>query len=345
MSEPPERNLWGRLNNLVLVRFLLLFACGWALVQLLAYFETVIVIFTFAAVLAFLLSYPVRWLHRYLPYGVAVVLVFFLSLIIIISLIVTLGLAALSQGQQLINSVVGLLNSLAPLVTQLEELLQARNIQVNLEVVEEQVRNQVLAFIGYSLTVLQSFLTNLLTLLLAAVVAFFMLLHGERLWSLVLKIVPKNLRGRFELIVQQSFLGFFRGQLILVIFLTFFTFIAFLILQVPFALILALIVGVFDLIPGIGATLGISIISLILLSQSFWLAFQVLAICVLLQQIQDNLIAPRVMQDSLNVNPVVIFFALLVGARVAGILGVFLSVPVAGVVVGLLGIDEMKGES
>lgn len=345
MSQPLERNLWEKLNNLVLVRFLLLFAAGWALVQLLAYFETVIVIFTFAAIIAFLLSYPVHWLHRYLPYGVAAILVFFLSILIIIGLTVTLGLAVLSQGQQLIDRVIELLNSLAPLVAQLEAFLRVRNVQVDLAVVEEQVRNQVLALIGYSLTFLQSFLTNLVTLLLAAVVGFFMLLHGQRLWSFVLKIVPKHRRGRFEIIIRRNFLGFFRGQLILVIFLTFFSFIAFLILRVPFALTLALIAGFFDIIPGIGATLGINLIFLILLPQSFWLALRVFIVCILLQQVQDNLIAPRVMQNSLNINPVVIFFALLVGARVAGLLGVFLSVPVAGVIVSFLEIDEMKGES
>ncbi|HEY9729788.1 MAG TPA: AI-2E family transporter, partial [Chroococcales cyanobacterium] len=64
----------------------------------------------------------------------------------------------------------------------------------------------------------------------------------------------------------------------------------------------------------------------------------------ILQQIQDNLISPRVMQNSVNVNPVVIFFALLVGARVAGILGIFIAIPIAGVLVDLLEIDEMKGE-
>ena len=51
------------------------------------------------------------------------------------------------------------------------------------------------------------------------------------------------------------------------------------------------------------------------------------------------------MQDSLDINPVVMFFALLVGARVAGLLGVFLSIPVAGVIVSLLEIQEMKGRA
>jgi predicted PurR-regulated permease PerM len=51
------------------------------------------------------------------------------------------------------------------------------------------------------------------------------------------------------------------------------------------------------------------------------------------------------MQGSLNLNPVVMFFALLVGARVAGLLGIFLAIPIAGVIISLFEVDEMKGES
>ena len=51
------------------------------------------------------------------------------------------------------------------------------------------------------------------------------------------------------------------------------------------------------------------------------------------------------MQNSVNVNPVVTFFALLVGARIAGVLGIFLAVPIAGLIVSLLEIDELKGEA
>jgi len=83
------------------------------------------------------------------------------------------------------------------------------------------------------------------------------------------------------------------------------------------------------MIPGIGATLGISTICLLVLSQSFSLALKVLAACIVLQQIHNNLIAPRIMQNSLNLNPVVVFFALLVGARVAGLLGIFIVIPIA----------------
>lgn len=148
MSEPSVQNFWERLSNLALVRFLLLFACGWATVQLLAYFETVIVVFTVAAIVAFSLSYPVRWLHRFLPHGIAVTLVFLLSLVIIAGLTVTVGLAVVSQAQQLIDSITGFSNSLLPLLERLEEYLRNRNVRVNLDAIQEQVENQFLTGLG-----------------------------------------------------------------------------------------------------------------------------------------------------------------------------------------------------
>ncbi|MDZ8222204.1 MULTISPECIES: AI-2E family transporter [unclassified Nostoc] len=344
MSGFEAKNFWDRLNNLALVRFLLLVASGWAIVQLLAYFETVIVIFTFAAILAFLLSYPVQWLRHFLPHGVAVGVVFLFSIVIIGSLIITVGLTVLSQGQQLIDSITGFVNSLIPLLEQLEGLLRSRNLQINLSFIQEQLRNQAISSLVTSLAVLQGFMTNFLTFILIAVVAFFMLLDGDKLWNFTIKIIPKQRRNRFTIIIRRSFLGFFRGQLLLSAFLTSTTFLVFLILKVPFALILSVIVGVLDIIPGIGATLGVSAVTLVVLSQGVWLAVKVLIACIVLQQIQDNLIAPRIMQDTLNLNPVVVFFALLVGAKVAGLLGVFISIPIAGVIVSLFEIDEMKSE-
>ncbi len=84
--------------------------------------------------------------------------------------------------------------------------------------------------------------------------------------------------------------------------------------------------------------------ALILLPQGILLSLQVLVSCILLQQVEENLLMPRIMQGSININPVVMFFALLVGARVAGLLGIFLAIPIAGVMISLFEVDEMKGE-
>ena len=297
------------MDNSKLIRYLLLLALGWAIVQVLSYFQTVIVIFTFAAILAFLLNYPVQWLHRFLPHGVAVGLVFLLSLVILGSLGITIGLAIVSQGQQLLSQSTDFVTSVIPLVEHLEQILNNWNLQVDFGVIEEQLRNQALSGIGVGITTLQTWLSHLIDLVLIAVVAFFLLLDGERLWTFFLKNFPMSFHGKLTATIQRSFLGFFWGRLILSVFLGVSAFIVFLILQVPYALVLATIAGVFDLIPGIGATLGISLVALIVLPQGILLSFKVLVSCILFQQIEENLLMPRIMQGSLNLNPVVKLFS------------------------------------
>lgn len=344
MSKSPIKNYWKSLNNSQLVHYLLLFALGWAITQVLTYFANVFIIFTFAAILAFLLNYPVQFFQRFLPHGIAVSVVFILSLLILGSLTLTVGLATLSQGKQLLNQSNELVNSVIPLLNRLEEFLRNRNVQVEFVAIEEQLRNQALAGLGVGLATLQTWFSNFIDLVLISVVALFMLLDGERLWHFILNFFPKALRHKLTITIQRSLLGFFWGRFLLSLFFGVSAFIVFLILQVPYPLVLAAVAGIFDLIPGIGATIGISLVALILLPQGIWLSLKVLVGCIVLQQIEENLLMPRIMQGSINLNPVIMFFALLVGARIAGLLGIFLAIPIAGVFVSLLEIEEMKGE-
>lgn len=341
MSESPHP-LFERLNNSALIRFLLLFACGWAVVELLAYFEMVVVVFTCATILAFLLSYPVGWVSRYLPRGTAATLVFSIALIILGAAIATIGIAVLSQGERLTDNITELLDSLNPLLNGIEQQLDRWNLDVDFAAIEDSVREQAIGLVTSGLAIIQVMLTNLIHLILIAVVAFFMLLDGDKIWRFILQAVPCHLHRRLTITIRRNLLGFFWGRLILSAFFGASTFIVFLILGVPHALILAVVAGVFDLIPGIGATIGISLIALLMLTQSIWLPIQIIVVCVLLQQVEENILLPHVMKGSLNISPVVMFFALLVGARIAGILGLFLSIPIAGIVISLLEIDEMK---
>jgi predicted PurR-regulated permease PerM len=344
MSRPPVH--WvDRLDNSRLLRYVLLFALAWAIVQVLAYFDSVLIIFTFSAILAFILSFPVRWLRRFLPHGLSVTLVFLLSLAILAGFTFTIGFATLSQAQQFVNNAPALVEDLTAFISNLEDFLQQRNIELNLTALEEQLRDQVLLSLGFGLVTLQRVLTSLLDLILIAVVTLFMLLDGARLWKFFLRLFPQSKRERVTLSIQRNFLGFFWGRFLLSVFFGLSSFVVFLILQIPYALVLATIAGIFDLIPGIGATLGIGLVCIILLPQGIWLSLKVLIGCILLQQVEENLLMPRIMQGSVNINPVVMFFALLVGARIAGLFGLFLAIPIAATLVNLFEIDEMKGEA
>jgi predicted PurR-regulated permease PerM len=337
-----DRSFWHNLNNTRLIRYVLLLVLTWATVQILAYFSSVIIVFIFAAIFAFLLSFPVQWAARIMPRGLAVISVFLLSLFILVAIVATIGTAIFSQTQQIIEQAPQLLDSAIAAVDRLILSLQRWKIDIDLTALETQLRSQVPSTVGFGLAMLQNIFGNLLDLIIIAVVAVFMLLDGKRLWDLLLRIFPIGMRDRVTEVVRKNFLGFFWGRLILSVFFGISIYIVFLFLGVPSPLGLAAIVSIFDLIPGIGATLGVSLVSLIILQQGITPALIALVSCILLQQVQENLLMPRIMQGSINLNPVVMFFALLVGAKVAGLVGVFLSIPLAGIAIELCGVREMQ---
>jgi predicted PurR-regulated permease PerM len=166
-----------------------------------------------------------------------------------------------------------------------------------------------------------------------AVISLYMLIDGEKLWKGFLRLIPERHRERFALTFLQSVLGFIRGQLLLMVFLTVSTALIFPLLGVKYSLILAVIVGVLDVIPGIGATLGIVLISaMVFASQGTEIGLRALIASLLLGQIQDNIVRPRVMGRAMELNPVLLFLSLFIGQRVAGLLGVFLAIPIAGMI-------------
>ena len=335
--------MWEHLNNNRLVRYLLLFSLAWIVVQTVAYFEPVLIIFVFAAIMAFLLNYPVNWVSRCMPRSLAVVVVFLLALLVFSILAATLGSAIISQVQQLLEQAPQLLDSAIASLKN-SPLLQNENIIFDINAFEAEIRERVLDLISSGLTTIQNLLYGLLNSIFIAVVAFFMLLDGKPLWNFMLRFFPPHLRSDLTIAITQNFLGFFWGRLLLSIFFGVSAFLVFVLLGIPYSLALATVVGVFDLIPGIGATLGIVFVCLTLLPQGILLSVKVLVGCIFLQQVEENLLMPRIMQGSLDINPVVIFFALLIGAKIAGLIGVFLSIPIAGVLISLLEINEMRGK-
>lgn len=328
-------NFWQQLNNSSLLRFLLFFASGWAIVLLIDFFYETIAMFAAAGILAALLNYPVQWLSRYLPRKLAIPIVFLGAMAIILALVTALGLEVVNQGQGLATQIAEALQAHSDIPW--EEILN----KFNLEKVFETLQSSLTTGLGFA----QGVFSNVFRLIFAAVITLYMLIDGEKLWAMALRLIPANHRERFASNFQHGFLGFIRGQAILVIFLSLASFLMFSLLQVRYALFLAIIVALLDAIPGIGATLGVILIALLVLASQGWeVALRVIIASVFLQQIQDNFIQPKVMGRVLEINPVLIFFALFIGQRVAGILGVFLAIPIAGTIAAWLKAEALTSE-
>lgn len=318
-----DNHIWRSLSNSALVRFLLLFACGWALVQLIAYFYTVIAMFVTAAILAVLMDFPVRRLSAYMPRWLAITITVLAAIAIALGFIAILGLQVINQGSSLVESIT---NSIQNSNLPFKEYLQRINF--------DQIVNVLQSSLSTGLGVVSTVFSNTFTAIFLLVIAIYMLVDGRKIWTSCLHLLPREVRSQFDRNVQKNFLGFLRGQITLVIFLSTASFIIFTILGVQFSLILAVVVGVLDAIPGIGATLGVVIVTtLVFLTQGQWMALQVVIASIILQQVQDNYVHPRVMGRALEINPVLLFFALFIGERIAGLLGIFLAIPIAGMIV------------
>lgn len=312
---------WQNINNSALLRYLLLFACGWATVLIINYFYGTIAMFTATGLLAALLNYPVVWLSRYLPRWLAILLVFLGMIVFLLLLITFVGLQVLNQGQSLLNEILLDLNR--------QETLSNWIDQFDLRSAIGTLQSGLLS----GLSIVKGLFSSIFTLVFGAVIALYMLIDGEKLWKLSLKLIPVEHRDRFATVFQQSFLGFLRGQLILMLFLSVSSLVLFYVLRVDYALSLAVIVGLLDAIPGIGAVLGVLVSTLLVfITQGGMLALWVLAGSLFLEQVQENYVRPKVMRDELELNPVILFLALFIGQRIAGLLGIFLAIPIAGMI-------------
>jgi predicted PurR-regulated permease PerM len=306
-----------------LVRYLLLVACVGVTVLIFDYFSGTIAVFTAAAIVAALLNIPVTWLSRHVPRGWAIAIVSLSALLLLIGFVTGIGLQVLNQGQGLLVDLQSRIKQqdLTPLHGYLETY--------GFDRITSLLQEGLLTGLG----LLQSVFSGVFTGIFGAVISLYMLIDGEKLWKGFLRLIPETHRERFALTFLQSVLGFIRGQLLLMVFLTVSTALIFPLLGVKYSLILAVIVGVLDVIPGIGATLGIVLISvMVFASQGGEIGLRALIASLLLGQIQDNIVRPRVMGRAMELNPVLLFLSLFIGQRVAGLLGVFLAIPIAGMI-------------
>jgi predicted PurR-regulated permease PerM len=316
--------MWQTLNNSTLLRFILLFIGGWFTFLFINFFYDTIAIFSVAGVLATLLNYPVVWLSCYLPRWLAITLTFLISIALILGLIVFVGLQVVNQGQALLS--------------QLKDPLSQQPGSPLRELLNQMDVNNIIATLQNGLTsglgLVKGAFSSLFVTLFGVVICLYMVIDGEKLWNMALKVIPVASRDRFARTFQLSFQGFIWGTIVLMLYYATSSLILFSLVGIQNALILAVILGLLDAIPGIGAVLGLVIVTvLVLFSQGMTPALIVFGITLVLEQIQENYVRPKVMKDELSINPVILFLSLFIGQRVAGLLGIFLAVPITGMIV------------
>lgn len=134
----------------------------------------------------------------------------------------------------------------------------------------------------------------------------------------------------------------FFGQIILMLSIGISTFIILKILKIPYAPLLALISGVFEIIPILGPTISLTIASMITFLEKPEMLLWVIGSFLLIQQIENHFLVPIIMRKATSVDPIIVIFGVLVGGKIGGILGIIVILPILAVFVEILNYIQGK---
>jgi predicted PurR-regulated permease PerM len=166
-------------------------------------------------------------------------------------------------------------------------------------------------------------------------IAFLLMLRGRDYVGMALRLTGKQEQRYRNLVLQvnQAVASYMLGNVAISVLCTVSSWIVLMLLGVPYALSLAIVMGFLDLIPLVGATLGAILVGIATATVDFptativWVIFSIVY-----QRIENDMIQPVVYGRALNVNPLVTIISVLVGARLLGILGALLAIPIAAAI-------------
>lgn len=211
--------------------------------------------------------------------------------------------------------------------TQVMDYLEQFNIQERLSTFLENmvdvVRNNIFGIF--------TTLTNIGTvIILIPFVVYYLLKDDHRMKSAFLSYVPIEKRHHIKRIldkIDNTLSKYITGQVLVAFMLGILTYIGFSIIGLPNALILSAIVMITSFIPFLGPILGILPAVFIGISHSFIMVFQIILVLVIVQQIEGNLIQPKVQGTRLKIHPLIVIFMVLIFITLFGFIGALYAVP------------------
>jgi predicted PurR-regulated permease PerM len=283
----------------------------------------------------------VAWLNRRgLPQIAGVILVYFLLLALLIGFAILLFPLIVEQGTTISAAVPGYYQSLREgmanypnqLIMRLSEFLPAQ--LPDLKPVQ-QTGAQMLVFAGQALGYVASAAKAIFMAIAILLLAFHWTLEGPRNIQSLLLLVPKGQReSSRELITSmESKVGsYLAGQAILCLAIGILALVAYLLIGLPNVLVLALLAGVLEAVPMIGPLLGAIPAAVIALSISPSKLVWVIVATIVIQQVENSLLVPRVMRKAVGVNPFVSLLAIFAFSSFFGIAGALMAIPLAAII-------------
>ncbi len=320
---------------IAIAAFLLLFKIGTMVTSQLIWIAS-------AFFLAIALNPGVEFFRSYMPRrsrGLAVAVVFLLMIGILTFLLLTLVPVLIQQTAALIDSVPDAIQKIQSSDSPISDTLRRYNVEEAAAGAINDVLKAVAGATGSVISIAQGIFSGAAALLTILTLTIFMLIEGpkwvERMWA----YHPAHDLERDKMLLKAMYTAvssYFSGVLLIASISAVSSAVVMTLVGLPYAIPLGLIVGLFGLIPMVGATLAAVVVVLVALFTSPTAALIMAIYFIIYQQLENNIIQPVVQGKSTELSPLVVTIAIILGASIAGLFGALVAIPVAACIKVLL---------
>ncbi len=286
-----------------------------------------------AVIIAAAVGGPVGWLQRHKVPRLLGVIFVYLFLFLLLAFIVSLIFPALAEQSKLLAENFPALMERVGLSVQ--QFWQGTGNQDSLQGFLQAVSNRLNQATSNIFVAVVSFFGGLFSAIIVLVISFYLAMQERGVRSFLISVVPDEHRHyTSDLIdrIQRKIGGWLRGQLLLMLIIGVLTYIGLYFLGVKYALTFALLAALLEIVPYVGPIIAAVPAVILGFLSSPLLGLLVILLYVVIQQLENYIIVPQVMKKAVGLNPIVIIVVMLIGVKLAGVIGLILSVPFAAVV-------------
>ena len=295
-----------------------------AILAFLYFIRDVVAIVFFSVLLVLLLEPPVSWLYeKKVPRPLAVLVIYSLVISVFALAVIMVIPPIAAESQQIVN----VLGNYSEIITRYTGIQVQNDLSATFNNFEQYLP-QATRNIFSQLT---SFISGFVALLIVFVIAFYGLVEDSAFKRVIRSFVPSSYQPYLYSIanrIQRKLGLWLRGQLLLGLVIFVLTYFGLLLLDVEYALVLALSAGILEFIPYVGPIIAGFLAVLLTVFISPFTALMVIVLFMVIQQIENHILVPKIMQRTTGLNPVISIIALLIGGKLGGVVGLLLAIPV-----------------
>ncbi len=317
------------ISTKIILKIVIVFLGLWFLFLI----RDILVLLIIALILTAALEPLINWLEKKkIPRSLSIMLVYFFLFLTIGGMFSFLIPAVIYQFKELMQKFPQYLNSFSEQFYVFKNYLHDQGVNLEIEQLVNQAGNGLTysskSIFSTTLGVFSGFISTIAIFSLT----FYMLVRKDGIEEFLQVIIPENYISRVIEIthkIKHKLSWWMLGQLSIMFIIFLLDFTVLYLLNIPYALTLAVIGGTLELIPYAGPILSTIIASIVGFFVSPIIGFFVLGSYIIIQQIENHIILPQIMKKAVGLNPAIVILVILIGAKLAGIMGAILAVPLA----------------